>query len=411
MADFKIKIWDNERIFMIDFGRAPAKRHPAKRCPDIDNAGYTDEAKPMEHGPIVSARLGQPKVNVQFYRTEISTKARLYVIAADNNQTIRITNPAKGELPATRATPISFRPVKQGRTSIDIHYHWPDGPVIGRLYVDVRRVININVRAHIVTLNGNPHANNFLGEVAPATMTAAQHQQKRIRDLIDGTNQVWEPQGLFLDLRETVNSAWTNATLGGDPNGTTRVMHAMAHSPNRSSTRLNVYIVNGNSFAPQLGFWGLGPPIAWAVATGRRWPNTPAGRVGSGIVIDTNRPITGTILAHEFGHVFSLCSIVTAGANAGNVLQWHTKGDTAGPGNTAGPLSRDDIITRRRLMYPYVKLETSNNAWRNNVGYGAKNGTNMGALLLQRQAARDITFEESKRAYNYCLILNNLYAI
>jgi hypothetical protein len=409
MADFKVKTWDNERIYMIDFGRAPAKRHPSRQCPDIDNVGYVDEAYAMEHGPIVSARLEQPRIDVHFYRTEISTKARLYAVAADGEQTIRIINPPKAELPATRESTIFFRPIKQGRTSINIHYYWPDGPVIGRLYVDIRRTININVRAHIVSVNGQPHGNVFLGEAKPATLTATQHQQKRIRDLFKEANQVFEPHGLFLNLREIVNTAWTNALFGAPPlpRASMCSMRAMAHSPNRSSTRINLYLVHGPDLPFALNFVALGPPIAWAIAIGARWPNTPAGRVGSGIIVNTSAsPMTGTILAHEFGHVFSLCSIVTAGASAGNALQWHTIGDTAGPGSTHGRACRDDIISRRRLMYPYTTLANSNNTWRNNAGYGA----NMGAMLVQRRIARDVTFEESKRAYNFCLILNNLYA-
>ena len=409
MADFKIKIWDNERIFMIDFGRAPAKHHPSRQCPDIDNMGFTDEAHPRECGPIVSARLGQPRIDVRFFRTEISTKARLYAIPADKEQTIRILNPAKGELPNSKKSTISFRPVKLGRTSIDIHYHWPDGPVIGRLYVEVRIKVNVNVRAHLVTVNGQPHGNDFLGETRPAKMTAAEHQEKRIRDLIKEANQVFEPHGIFLNLREIVNTAWTNASFGAAPFASPSrcSMRAMAHSPNRSSTRVNLYLVNGPTLPFILNFVALGPPIAWAIAIGARWPNTPAGHVGSGIIADTSaKPMTGSILAHEFGHVFSLCSIVTGGAGAGNALQWHTIGDTAGAGNTHGRACRDDILTRRRLMYPYTTLRNSNNKWRRNVGYG----NNMGAMLVQRRISRDITFEESLRTHRFARNPNNIYA-
>jgi len=397
LADFKVNIWDNQRIYLIDFGRAWAKQHPSRWCPDIDNIGYGDEAYPTENGPKVSARLGQPIVNVRFFRTEISTKARLYAIASDKNQTIRIITPSKGELPATRESTISFRPIKQGRTSIDIHYHWPDGPIIGSLYVEIRRTININIRAHIVSVNGQPHGNDFLGETRPAALTAAQHQERRIRDLIKGANQVFEPHGLFLNLREIVNTAWPLAIFGPAPYADILMcsLRAMAHSPNRSSTRINLYIVHGPSIPFALTFVAIGPPVAFAIAKGARWPNTPAGKVGSGIFVDSSAsPMTGSILAHEFGHNFSLTSLFPHGIG-------HTVEDT--PGSTP---CRDDIITRRRLMYPYTTLRNSNNNWRMNVGYG----NNMGSMLIQRRVARDVTFEESKRAYNFCLILNNLYA-
>jgi hypothetical protein len=406
MADFNMRVWSNERVYMVDFGRAPARRHPTRVCPDIDRWGYEDEAYPRDHGPIVSARIGQPRVNVRFFRTEISTEARLYAVAADGNRTIRILRPRGGRLPQRRAATISFRAVRMGRTSIDIRYHWPDGPVIGRLYVESRRTSTVQVRVHNVTVNGNGHANRFLGENRPGGMTAAAHQARRIRSLINETNQILEPHAIFLNLREVVNSAWTNATFGAAASGTARLMRAMAFSPNRSRNRVNVYLVNASHLP--FGFsGGLGPPVAWAISTGRRWPNNATGRVGSGIALDTNtHTVPDIYLAHEFGHVFSLCRIVTSGANAGRALQWHTTGDVAGAGPSHGHASRDDTISRRRLMYN-TNLQNSNNTWRNNVGYGLNQE---GVLLMQRRLARDITSEESSRAYVYSLIINNIYA-
>jgi len=279
--------------------------------------------------------------------------------------------------------------------------------VIGRLYVVVRRTCIVDVRAHLVTVNGTGQTANFLGEARPAGMGANEHQTRRLNAIIQGVNHVLEPHGILINLRETVNTAWTNALFGTSPSTTTRVMRAMAMSPNRSRNRINLYLVNGGALPFAIGFVALGPPVAWSIATGRRWPNNATGKVGSGIVVDTTAsPFTGSILAHEFAHVFSLCSIVTSGANAGRALQWHTIGDTAGAGNTHGVACRDDIITRRRLMYPYTTLMNSNNAWRNNVGYG----NNMGSLLVHRRQARDVTFDESNRAYSYARVRNNIYA-
>ncbi len=407
MADFNMSVWDNERVFMVDFGRAPASKHPHRACPDIDCYGYVDEAHPDEHGPIVSARIGQPQVNVRFYRTEISTQARLYAMeGTDNPGRIRIIQPRGGLLPQNRECTISFRPLAAGRTSIDIRYFWPDGPVIGRLYVDVRRTSTIKVRAHIVTFNGNGHEMRVFGEDRPAGMTSVDHLTRRVATLLTGTNHVLEPHGIMLDLKETVQSAWTNATLGTDPDDTTQLMHAMAFSPNRDRNRLNLYLVNANSL-PFAFSGGLGPNIAWAVATGRRWPDNATGRVGSGVALDTNtHNIPEQYLAHEFGHIFSLCRIITSGAGIGSALQWHTTGDVAGAGNTHGHASRDDTISRRRLMYN-TSLRPSDKAWRTEVGYG--NNTE-GSMLIQRKLERDITYEESNRAYVYSLILDNLYA-
>jgi hypothetical protein len=166
--------------------------------------------------------------------------------------------------------------------------------------------------------------------------------------------------------------------------------------------------VNGSALPFPLYFAALGPPIAFAIARGHRYPNTPEGHVGSGILVNTTiTPFTGTILAHEFAHYFSLCTIMTFGTSAGTVLQWHSSGDETGAQeNTPGVASRDDIVTRRRLMFP-TNLSSSEKGWRLNVGYGLSQG----ALLTQRHLTQDITFNESQRAYDFVGDAENIYAL
>jgi len=393
MTDFRSNVWNDERIYMVDFGRSPSRSNPQRSRPDIDRYGYHDDANAAEHGPIVTCRTGQGRVRVRFYRTEVSKSARLYAVAANGNSTVRILSPRK-ELPSRRASTITFRPVASGRTSIDIRYHWPDGPIIGRLYVDVRRTRTINVRTHLVTYTGGGFGNTFLDEARPAGTTGNQHRTDRIAALMRDANHVLQPHGIRLRNRETVNTAWTAANFGpvntaaGNARRTSRrAMQAMATSPNRSAARLNLYLLDFTTVPPNLTFVALGPPVNWARAVGSSFPNAAGGanNIGSGIIADTNAsPFTGSILAHEFAHVFRLCSLTAAGG----VNQWHSIGDTTA--------SRDDYLTRRRLMYPYTGLRDSNNAWRNDVGYG----DNMGALLTVRQMSQDMTHRESRRAYN-----------
>jgi hypothetical protein len=56
-------------------------------------------------------------------------------------------------------------------------------------------------------------------------------------------------------------------------------------------------------------------------------------------------------------------------------------------------------------MYNITNPLNSRDAWRNDVGYGAFTGV----LLTQRGLTRDVTFGESRRAYDNC-IAGNLYA-
>ena len=411
MTDFKTRVWDNERIYMVDFGRAPNSYHPTSACPDIDRYGYTDDNQPAEHGPAVSCTVGQRRINVRFYRAEISTAARLYAITADGNTTIQILAPS-GDAPLSqdRSTTISFRPRAAGRTAIEIRYRWRDGPVIGRLYVEVRTQRTIRARVHLVSVGGTALPANFLGQAAPAGTPAATHQTNVLTTLIRDTNRALWPHGLYVRNVGTVNTNWAAALFGpathpvGHPQagqairGSRRVMRAMALSPNRSAAALNIYIADT---APMVAagvavgnMVGLGPPVPWANNIGANWADAAGtNHAGTGIWIHAQYAITGQILAHEVGHILLLCSLTAAGA----VNQWHSTGDPA--------VSRDDYLSRRRLMYNITNLLNSGNAWRNDVGYG----NNMGALLTQRGLTRDGTFRESRRAYDNC-VAGNLYA-
>ncbi len=413
--DFSTTVWDNHRIHLIDFDRAKVpdsvpeaeRHHPHKSCPDIDRVGYTDDAHADDHGPIITMAVDQGNVRVRLVRTEISTSARLYAVSEDRG-IATVASPARGEMPESRKATIVIAPRGAGKTSIAIRYHWPDGPVIGRLYVVVRATRTVRVRAHLVTVNETGQATNFLGGTAESGEAAAEFHTRRIGEIIRDANHVFEPHGIRLSISETVNTAWTNAMFPAEGRASVRCMRAMAHSPNRHAARINLFFVNGTALPFSLDFAALGPPIAWAIAMGCRWPNTPEGHVGSGIIVDTTvTPFNGTILAHEFAHVFALCQIMTFGPSAGTALQWHSTGDTEGPGgNTQGVASRDDIVTRRRLMYP-TSLTPSEKGWRLAVGYGRS----LGAFLTQRHLAQDITFNESQRAYDFVGDAANIYAL
>ena len=49
MADFKVTLFRNERIYMVDFARAKTGP-PHHQFPDVDNTGYQDLNFPDEHG-------------------------------------------------------------------------------------------------------------------------------------------------------------------------------------------------------------------------------------------------------------------------------------------------------------------------------------------------------------------------
>jgi hypothetical protein len=384
MPDFNSTIWTNERIYMVDFCRA--KTGPAhRRFPDVDNAGYRDEAFAGEHGPIMSAMTGQTRVNVRVSRTEISTAAKLFAVST-NPAAAAITSPAgTGQLGSDRSQNIEFSAVAAGRAAIEIRYNWADGPVLGRLYVQVYDRIQLRMRVHLLTVNGlaQPHSFFSKGCANRAERVA------RVTDFVNRANESWVPHGVVFTITDFVDTTWGPAEIPSGAQSPTLIEMATAgmRSPNRSGLDVNVFIVPsvaaaitgfGVSTASARAFGLVSPAVA---------PPPPAVQhFGSGLFLHSSSNATPQTIEHEMGHYMSLCGLPNQGHSTGDL-------DVA-----AGTHTRDDLISRRRLMYPVVSLlNGAPSSWRNNTGY---DNLKAGSFITYRRlpAAQDFTFEESQRA-------------
>src|ERR1019366_5441672 len=101
---------------------------------------------------------------------------------------------------------------------------------------------------------------------------------------------------------------------------------------------------------------------------------------GSGLFWESPSPATPQTIEHEMGHYMSLCALPNLG---------HSTGDVAG--NQA---TRDDLVSRRRLMYPIVSLNSgAPSNWRDNTGYA---NLASGSFVTHRSlpAAQEISFGE-----------------
>lgn len=391
MANFNTRVWDNERIFMVDFGRAKKGAANSLR-PDVDDVGYHDDAHNGEHGPIVSTMVGTRDVRVRFYRTEISTSAPLYVTSSNRN-VMRITYPANGKLRAAQKQLIRFHGRRVGRAIIEVRYRWPDGPVIGRLYVQVYSRILVRIRAHLVTVNGLGHANNFMGGFHSGIVA----KRRAIKRLIAQANHTWLPHGIQLQLGDPVihNTVWGAAQMGVATNNPSfrQFTRAGALSPNRSPAFVNLFFLPQWA-PPQLAF---GANLRWVTGLAGRVPVPPvpgvppmAPRNRSGVYVRTNVAIGAQLIAHEFGHYMGLCHMnPPAGVAAANAVG-HSAFDLFGT-----PPTRDDLVTRRRLMYPLIGLNPSRHAWRRKTGYGTGKA---GSFVTYRRLTQDVSMEESQRA-------------
>ncbi len=387
MPDFNTTVWTNERIYLVDFGRAKTGL-PHRRFPDVDNAGYRDDAFAAEHGPITSAMVGQTRVTVLFFRTEISTRAKLFAVST-NPAVVKITSPAAATpLGASRSQKIEFSAVAAGRAAIEIRYNWEDGPVLGRLYVQVYARVQIPMQVHLLTVNGLGQPNPFFSK---ACGNRAQ-RVARVTDFINRANESWVSHGIVFSITGFVDTVWGAAQIPSLAQSPTlnELMTAGMTSPNRSAVAVNVFIVP-NVTSPPNGITGMGISPAMARIFGVVSPAAPppppaVQHFGSGLFLNSSSPATPQTIEHEMGHYMSLTGLPNQG---------HSTGDL---NVAAGTHTRDDLISRRRLMYPIVSL---NNAapsnWRNNTGYG---NLAAGSFVTYRRlpAAQDYTFEESQRA-------------
>jgi len=80
VTDFTTRVWNGERIYMVEFGRAKTGS-PHMKFPDVDDIGFQDDGQPNEHGQVVSTMNGLTDVRVKFHRAEISRSAPLYLVS------------------------------------------------------------------------------------------------------------------------------------------------------------------------------------------------------------------------------------------------------------------------------------------------------------------------------------------
>jgi len=333
----------------------------------------------------MSAMVGQARVTVNFFRTEISTGAKLFAVSTDP-AVVRITSPGgAGKLSSSRNQKIEFTAVAAGRAIIEIHYNFADGPVIGRLYVQTYARIQIPMQVHLLTVNGRAQPHTFFSK---ACGNRAQ-RVARFTDFVNRANESWVPHGIVFTIAGFVDTVWGAAEIPSGAQSPTlgEVLTAGMNSPNRSAVAVNVFVVPSVA-APVTG---VGISTASARAFGLVAPAAPppppaVQHFGSGLFLHSSSSATPQTIQHEMGHYMSLCGLPNQG---------HSTGDL---NVVAGTHTRDDLISRRRLMYPVVSLLNGGaSSWRNNTGYG---NLAAGSFLTYRRlpAAQDFTFEESQRA-------------
>jgi hypothetical protein len=219
------------------------------------------------------------------------------------------------------------------------------------------------------------------------------NQVKRVTQLVNNeANETWLPHGIVFAITGVRDTDWGRAQVpsGARSLSSKEILMAGMQSPNRSASDVNVFLVPSVDFG--IAGAGISPTVARQFGFVLPAPKPPAVQVvGSGLFLVSGSPppVTGQTIAHEMGHYMG---------------RGHSTGDLVG--NQA---IRDDVVSRRRLMYTVNILENSRFDWRNDTGYGKVNVPNLGirgtngAFITHRilPAAQDITFGESRRTRKY----------
>lgn len=368
-----------ERVVPVRYARAPDVNDPTIETGPFDaNAAEPDDRGFLPRavgGPIYPVGLDQavdfaarPESRLRLIRVDMDNAAALFLSTNPPN-IVDITVPAPNTaLPAQEKMMIKVKARAAGTTNLRVHFGAADGPIIHQLQVSVSPMIDVHVVAHIPVINGTP----FVDPANPPAVFPAQttRSEANIRALFTTANAILFPYGIRFEPIDIDRPAapLIFANQGILDAGTNEFTTATAL--NRVANALNTHFVPRLSFgnpATANGFTGFGL-------------NARNNRTTYGLFI-SDITASGQTIAHESGHVFNLINDPT---------NTFTHVDTRRvPNNPSGVSIRDDIISRRRLMFSALGFAPDpQRPYRDDVGYGA--GI-VGGMLTIKQLDNDKT--------------------
>ncbi len=421
------------RVVPVRFARAPDADDPDvasgdadAHAPDPDDRGWARCVKSNHRAYVLPVGFDenlddQAVTRVRLIRENIADAAELYVTSSDDEK-VEITDPTGHEhsggeqvtvhkLPAQTNCMLKFRALGTGRCFLEVRYGAHDGPIIHRLQLVISSVRILQVKAHAPVLN-SPNTETHGGVTVPAQ--SAYNTLPLVRGCLDGVNAIYFPYGIRFDVMAGVDtSVHANFSKQGCVDiGRERLCPTLNRMGSESTfLRLHSREENGAInmvFVPQIikAVAGIGP-----------------GRYGGGALNAKNNAVTFGVLiaewscnahtiAHELGHLLNLVNDPKTLSGASRTLRFvhvNTRDNRTRPAlSGTGIRVRDDVISRRRLMWAFTgisarSLRTFPNlpynaapiyhpenimAYRRNVGYG--NDT-VGTMLAVKQFDADRT--------------------
>jgi len=379
---FLIPVHKWTRIVPVRFLRAPDIDDPAvergppdANAPDPDDRGFLPARQGCAVLPVgLDESLAEgriPETRVRLIRQNMEEAGVLHVVASDPAR-LEVTVPAPGAaLPAARKMMVKFKAKSAGEAYLEVRFGAAEGSVIHRLRVVVSPPRDVRLAAHVPTINGAA-VNDPSGAPGDIVPPRSFRNDDEILGLIEEVNQIYFPYGIRFVLDPEIDRAGVlNFTHQG-------FVHVLTEEFNRTTASNRVGGAVNMYFVPQLQFDDTTIMNVWggAANSARGAPRT----FGS---IITDVTVTGQAVAHELGHVLNLVK---------NPRYTHvnTVQDANNPGS--GRDARDDIVSRRRLMFAYISLgPVVGMGYRHDVGYDIEN---TGSMLTVKNLDGDPTDDE-----------------
>lgn len=359
------------RVFPVRFARAPHATDPNvedgavdANAPDPDDRGF-EKCPRSGHGTAVlpigfdSTQVTQAETRVRLMRINIADDAGLFVTSS-NPQMLEITEPrqatnaggtttVENKLPATNNVMIKLRARRAGRCFVEVRYGAQDGPIIHRLRVVINRLRTLQVKAHAPVINGGPPP---VGAPVPAQTQF--NTRARIVARFADVNKIYFPHGIKFEIMADVDTDAHNFLIRGCLDFRGNEIGTLAANKRAGNGAINVIFLQqivettiavGGGVVFDTGTNQIGG----AASSARSNPN-------SFIVFLADWAGEAQTIAHELGHVLHLVNdqgeIQFVHVNAWDRRQNPNIGGT-------GVDIRDDIVSRRRLMWAYTDLNAT----------------------------------------------------
>jgi hypothetical protein len=358
----------NTRVVPVRFDRMPHATDPTveqgifdANAPDPDSRGYLPA---NVRGPILPVGLDQGVAEAaravsrcRLIREDMENAGQLFLTLTDAGP-VRIELPAAGAaLPNTKQMAINLRALAAGKTMLQVRFGSNTGPIIAQMQILVTAVQDLRVVCHAPTINGAVQVNPVGGAVVPAQTVRTDAQ---IKAFFNVANNVYFPYGLRFKIDAAVDRAGVLAlTNQGFVDDQSAEFETCTKS-NRVNGVINAY------FVPQLANVLNNPDgspnnpinVTHGVATSARTSPKTFG------LLVSDQATNGQVAAHELGHLLSLVD-----DPSNQFVHINTRQDPTKPGT--GRAVRDDIVSRRRLMFAFSNLlPDAARPYRNQSGYG-----------------------------------------